>query len=55
MGWKYTVQIYGKHYGESEPYAFQVYWGGQSLAVALIKLWQARRLGFGLVQLECRP
>lgn len=54
MGWKYTVQVYGKHDGADHPYSFTVHWGGQSLLMALVKLLQARRLGFGLVQLECR-
>ena len=54
MGSKYTVQVWGKHIGESGPYCYSVHWSGQSLARALLELWRASRRGFGCVTLECR-
>ncbi len=53
MGSKYTVQVWGKHFGEAE-YSYLVHWSGQSLLRALVELWQATRLGYGCVTLECR-
>lgn len=54
MGSKYTVQVWGKHYGENEPYCYMVHWAGQSALRALLELWRASRLGYGCVTLECR-
>lgn len=54
MGSKYTIQVWGKHLGEDEPYGYMVHWAGQSLPWALLELWRASRLGFGCVTLECR-
>lgn len=54
MGWKYTVQVWGRHCDDPRIYAYRVHWGGQSLLKALIELWRASRLGYGCVTLECR-
>jgi len=52
MGSKYTVQVFGKHFGDE--YSYMVEWAGQSLPRALLALWRASRKGFGCVTLECR-
>lgn len=54
MGNKYTVQVYGKHFGESEPYCYIVHWAGESVVRALWELWRASRIGYWCVTLECR-
>ena len=54
MGSKYTVQVWGRHFGDNEPYSYMVHWAGQSALRALVELWRASRLGYGCVTLECR-
>ena len=53
LGSKYTVQVWGKHFGSNE-YSYIVFWGGQSLPRALVALWKASRMNYGCVTLECR-
>jgi hypothetical protein len=53
MGSKYTVQVWGKLFGDDD-YSYLVAWQGQSLMRALWELVKAKRLGFGCTKLECR-
>jgi len=54
MGNKYTVEAWGRHGGEHEPYSMAVVWQGESLIVALYSLWISRRAGYGCVTLSVR-
>lgn len=54
MGNKYTVQVWGKHWGPDEGYTYRAVWQGESLIAGLWNLFRARRLGFGCTTLECR-
>jgi len=53
MGNRYTVNVWGKHFGESVHSFLQV-WGGESLLRALWETFKARRQGFACVKLEIR-
>lgn len=54
MGWKFTVQVCGDHFGTGER-SYSVFWGGQHLLPALFQLLKARRSRkYGCVTLECR-
>jgi hypothetical protein len=53
MGSKYTVEAWGKHFGDSE-YSLLVMWAGQSFIKALFHTWKTKRAGFGCVTLSVR-
>lgn len=53
MGSKYTVQAWGKHFGEDR-YSNLAVHAGQRLVPALWALWMAKRKGYGCVALEVR-
>jgi hypothetical protein len=54
MGAKYTVQAWGKHFGDADGYQNLATYQGNSLLRALWETWKARRRGFGCVTLEIR-
>ncbi len=54
MGNTWTLDVYGKWFGEDR-YSFVQVWQGESFIGALLAMWRHRHEGSGCLQLNWRP